>query len=209
MQTKRMAAGRRFGALVTILALVGLAGCGLFDIRDPEPPPDTSGCARHSPSTVDSVVFNFEASLGCKALGRSNLGEALGTPFQFVLDPLDVTGGGQRPDSMTKSVTLNAFDSFLQSTVKEDSLLVRIHYEELPPDRNQELPDGRHWFDRVGYELLIFAPGETTPKSTLAGIATIYFRTAAGTWTFDRWEDRARDGSTSSLGSVLGDAVGR
>lgn len=208
MTLNPMTAPRRLGLLLAGLGVAALAGCGLFDIRDPIPP-DTGGCPRHTPSTVDSVVFNFESALGCKVGGTTNLQEALGAPFQFVLDPIDVSSVPQRPDSMTKTVTLNAFDTFYQGTVKNDSLYMRIFYQDLPPGRDQDLPDGRHWFDRVNYELRIIARGDTVVKATYAGIATIYFRTGSGTWTFDRWQDRGTGGSTPSLGAVLGDAVGR
>lgn len=209
MPTLNGGPGRRILLLAILMGGLWLAGCGLFDIRDPDPPVvEGSACPHHSPSAVDSVVFNFEAALACKGAGLSNLNQALGDPFVFVLDLIDIGSPATRPDSMNKTTTSNAFDTFFQNTVKQDSVVARINYQALPPADNQVQPDGRHLFRRVGYQVLIFAPATTTPKTTISGVADIYFRSTGGLWKFDHWQDRPAS-DTPSLGAVLGDAVGR
>lgn len=196
-----------FGAL----ALIGLAapGCGLFEIRNPQDPSQNS-CARHQPNSYDSTVFNFEAGMACKIRGKTNLTEALGSNFRFILDPLDVIGS-RRPDSLEASQTLIGFDSFFQSLLTEDRVFAEIRYRDLPADRNRTLPDGRQFFDDVVYEIRV-TDGKPNPtiRRVLNGVADIYFVDDGGNWTFDRWEDQAQStGGAVTLGSVLGDAIPR
>lgn len=204
----RNAAAKSIG-LTGILALLALAGCGLFDIRDPQDPSRNS-CARHQPNSFDSTVFNFEAGMACKIRGKPNLTEALGSNFKFVLDPIDVSGT-RRPDSLLASQALTGFDSFFQSTLTEDRVFAEIRYRDLPADRNRTLPDGRQFFDDVVYEIRV-TDGKPNPtvKRTLTGVADIFLADDGGNWVFDRWVDRAPTSSGAvSLGSVLGDAIPR
>ena len=76
----------RAAILAAVTAFI-VAGCGLFETREPEdplPPPP-----RHTPSAPESVLYNFEQGLEFKVVGASQLSEALGPNFILLIDPPD------------------------------------------------------------------------------------------------------------------------
>lgn len=171
----------RAALLLAAAALAAVAGCGLFDIRDPLTPVDPEDIPHRTANHPDSVVFNFAAGFGYKSIGDAAMRSALSDSFHLVLDLID---SGGVPDSLTKSETATGLGSFFRSVVKADSVWISIELR-AAIDSTQR---GDIWF----YDQVPYTVTNQTKKQTLcAGQSDLYFIQEKGQWYLVSWHDQS------------------
>lgn len=173
----------RISAALSLAAL--LAGCGLFDTRDPEPPEgNIPAVPRISPT---HVVHNVHLAYEVGSAGIAVYDQQIAGDFDFEMDPTDVTEFGSNPfvdwnKDKEKSNISRVFER--HGTLR---LTLNLHADgvdslevDTPVDPTA---DGEVYFKAAPY--IIVAEADTT----FSGTADVYFRDKAGTWTMFRWAD--------------------
>jgi hypothetical protein len=182
--------------LETALGL-NLAGCGLFDIRDPVRPGEGASCPRLNPSSSDSVLANFVQAMKCKLDGTALYEESLDESFHLVLDQIDVQELSGEWDSLNKKEDVAAQEVLAGDPVVADSFF--FAFGDVEPERK----DTTAFYLDIPYELLLFRllGDSLVTADTVSGKAELSLLedTQAGTWAMTRWVDE-RDGRHTSFG---------
>jgi len=186
-----------------VLVLAGLVGCGFFSIRSPvRPPGGGTTCPQRTPSSPDSVLFNFGAAIGCKGDGTSFYEQVLGPDFVLVLDEQDVIAL-QLPDSLSRNQDLQAHEIIVSA--EPDSF--HFAFTTVTAQRGTDSQGNSYaFYERMPYALQFIAVSGDTVKvdTTYSGKVdlTVTEETAAN-WVFSRWKDYRDDtGTNPTLGSL-------
>jgi hypothetical protein len=179
-------------ALALLAVIAVLAGCSLFEPRDPEESGGGGAIPCLTRTTADSVIANVEANyartagIGCYASGLSEV-------FAFHPDPADSIEAGQ-PGGVSPYANWNAevesrvaVNLASDASTRPESLLVSFDGEYAPRD---VAPDGRtetrHYTYRIRYwsrQLAAVAYGQGLADITLV-------RGNDNFWTITVWLDK-------------------
>jgi hypothetical protein len=180
---------QRLLALGTVCVLAALAGCGLFDTRDPRVPGAVGERCRN-PTDPDSVVQNILVHYGRQS-GTSCYNSMLDSGFVFHPDPTD-SSANPTPFATTwnraieERVTTNiAADSVESITVVFDRQYQSPTEDTGPPRKVTRFYEYHILLHRIGH-----------PDTTrYQGRSDITFQQGANTlWTILTWRDQT-DGS--------------
>jgi len=175
-------------AAAAVLAFAGIAGCGLFDTRDPRVP-GISGERCRNLTDPDSLVENITVHYGQKS-GTSCYSSMLDTAFAFHPDPTDSSNNpdpfaGWNRDIEARVTTNIAADSVQSFRVAFDSLYQTPTEDPGPPRRVTRFYEYHLLVNRVGH-------ADTTRYQ---GRSDITFQQGANSsWTILNWQDNT-DGS--------------
>jgi hypothetical protein len=181
-------------------ALLLVAGCSLFDPRDPEEGGTAidSLAARTCPS---NVVYNIRKALAAGPAGIGIYDQNLDDDFLFILDA---------QDEFYLPCSPNPFLTWSRELEKANVALIFQNYGDIgmgmslstaqdstpvsPPDDPEA--DSEVKFRSVVY---LVSAGDTS----FAGSADVYFRDQGGSWTLYKWQDiRPTSGSKLSYGRL-------
>jgi hypothetical protein len=167
----------RMGALALTLALAG--GCGLFDLREPQPPSGTT--VPYIPPTEPHIVLrNLEVS--AKAKSSVNFEKSTTIDYIWRFDPFDVVSDS----TWTRDRDLSALDQMFKNTGT-----VTLTWA---PTDSGPWETGRY-YGNLGYRLVFRR--SATDSVAFQGKCTIYLREVGSLWTIYRWAD-VNDGTEVS-----------
>ena len=192
------------GPVLIGVAVMVLAGCGLFEIRQPVAPPgEGTGPPHRIPDAPDDVLFNFSEAVKFKLDGLSQYEEALAEDFQLILDTIDAQDLGTGVDSLDRTTDVSA-QRIRSSESPADSFHFAFGSEPVVDEG-----DIARYFD-IQYTLQIIDQQADSLISTVEGLAVLTLRQDLQTtlWSLTRWEDK-RVGESVSFGKWHGEkAVG-
>jgi hypothetical protein len=175
-------------ATAAILALALVAGCGLFEPRDPRPGggPGVNCATPNSPDNVVSNIVNHYAELA----GVTCYTDMLDTSFTFHPDPADSSEA--LPDTVFNHWTrdIEARDA---GNVARD---VTFHVASFDSEYAARAisADQRTQTRFYAYHLIIYSP-QASPDTLFRGLADItFFQGSNAQWHITSWVDK-RDGS--------------
>ncbi len=161
----------------SLLAFSG--GCGLFDLRDPQPP-STSTVPFEIPTDPHIVLRNLKVS--AKAKSTSNYEKSVTTDYVWRFDPFDVVS-----DSIwAGDRDLAALDQMFKNTGN-----VELTWA---PSDSGPWASGRY-YGNLGYSLVFRR--SATDSVVFRGKCTIYLRQVGSQWMIYRWAD-VNDGTEAS-----------
>lgn len=203
MRQSKVGTNRTARGLLGVAVLV-VAGCGLFDIREPvEPPVEGSGPPHRNPVEPGDVLFNFSEAVKFKLDGLSQYEEALAADFQLILDGIDAQDLGAGIDSLDRETDVSS-QRIRASESEADSFHFAFGNEPVVDEG-----DIARYFD-IQYTLTVIDQQTDSTTSTVTGRAVLTLRQDLQTtlWSLTRWEDK-RIGDAVSLGKWHGEkAVG-
>jgi len=177
---------------------IALAGCGLFDTRDPEPPgQNIPVVGRISPT---HVVYNIHIAFEVGSQGISVYDQQISTDYAFEMDPNDVNELGRNPfvdwnkdkEKANMTQVFQRYGAIHPMTLNLHAPNVDSLEADIPVDPTA---DAEVYFDDVPY--IIVAEQDTS----FAGTADVYFRDKGGTWTMYKWVDsREAAGTQKTFG---------
>jgi hypothetical protein len=189
--------------LAAVLALLGpafvatLAGCGLFDVREPLPP--IGDIPRRVPNNPDSVLYNVEIALEYRNAGASQLAEALGASFFIDLDAPDVIRLGGL-EIVPKLDVERAARDFMQLRVRGSAVRMTLDNVTVRPIGTADSA----FYDDLPYVLEIYQGQNVLER--VAGVADLSVTVQSnGNWALQRWVDIGdQDATTETFGYYMG-----
>ena len=185
--------------IVSGAALIVLAGCWLFDTRDPKPPTaPVAHCANYT--EPDSLALNIRVHYGQPTVA-SCYNPMLDPAFSFTPDPVDFAANPTPYQGWVRSVeervaTNVAADSVVTFQTFFDGTYQSPIVDPGPPQRETRFYNYHILFTRVGR----FAP------IRYQGKAEITFQQEAGTqWRILNWVDHADSSGYSTWGRLRAD----
>lgn len=173
---ERLGLSRQALLATGVLVAAGLLpGCGLFDLRDPEPPAG-SEVDFDTPTHPRIALRNIEATTEARVI--SNYQRSLASDYKFRFDPFDAAG-----DSVW------ALDRELQA-------MTQIYRNQATVNLTWTVRDsgslGEDFFYRnLGYRLVFRRTGGDSLE--FGGRCTLYFRNDGIQWLIYRWADLRDD----------------
>lgn len=200
--------GERWGGYLLVGLVLGSLGigCGMFDIRNPIPPPKPGSGPPHAiPVAPESVLFNFEQAIRYQTDGLDQYGKTLAETFHLVLDQADVADIGiPGTDSLSKSCDVDA--QRLRSGESSADSFYFAFGNATPTKEGQTA----YYLD-IPYELdILVRQGDTLAVTqTIKGTSDLYLAQsqATSTWAITRWVDQ-REAPITSLGRWHAEKVG-
>jgi len=164
---------------IGLLLLVVSAGCGLFDLREPEKP-STNNVPFEIPTSPHIVLRNLKVS--AKAKSAINFQRSITTDYVWRFDPFDVVS-----DSIwAGDRDLAALDLMFKNAGDVDLVWA--------PSDSGPWADGRY-YGNLGYRLVFRR--SVLDSVVFRGNCTIYLRLVGSQWTIYRWAD-LNDGTDAS-----------
>ena len=183
-----------FQAILLSTVALGLVGCGLFDIRDPQTP--NPGPPEHFATEPDSVLLNFALGVEYEHSGVPALTRALADTFHLQLDPNDALPiYGISTVLLSRSETESGWRAFLRRVVLTNDVEITFGAAE-----DIQTPDGgsTQIWENVPYSLKLASGTEMA-----AGKADLTFRQKGDfTWVIARWTDKITSAS-ATLGARI------
>ena len=173
--SRSLASAAGVGALCLALSI----GCGLFDLRDPEPP--STDTVPFVPATDPHIVLQ-NLRVSAEAKSTSNFIKSITTDYVWRFDPFDVVS-----DSVwAGDRDLSALESMFKNTGT-----VKLTWA---PNDSGPWESGRY-YGNLGYRLVFRR--SATDSVMFRGKCTIYLRLVGTQWTVYRWAD-VNDGTDVS-----------
>lgn len=177
---RRVNRSRSAGALaIGLLFLLPCVGCGLFDMRDPEPP--ASSEVPYVPPTQPYIVL-VNLKVSTKAKSTSNFDRSLTTDYTWRFDPFDVVNDS----TWAKDRDISALEQVFRNTGTVDFTWT--------PTDSGTWESGRY-YGNLGYRLVFRR--SATDSVLFRGKCTIYLRQTGTLWQIYRWAD-VNDGTDVS-----------